>query len=151
MSITNKLFEEFFRGNIEAVKKRLSFLLKKKKDDPLLWFLKALVEVRDGLYNEALSSIEKSISINKTSYEAWFLKGIILRELKSYDDAIASFDEALNIRIREEGYLDYEIEIEKAKTYIAMGDKIKARQIISKIIDLVPEDTEIKNMLSEIG
>jgi len=151
MNITNELFQEFFRDNIEAVKKRLSMILKRKKDDPWLWFLKALIEMRQGLYNEALSAIEKSISLRKEFYEAWVMKGIILRGLKLYEEAIVSFNEAVKIRMNEDNYLDYEVEIEKAKTYIAMGDKSKTKQIINKILEINPEDDDIKSLLKEIG
>lgn len=150
MSITNELFQEFFNGNLEVVEKRLNIVLKRRKNDPWLWFLKALISKMKGLNKEALSAVENSINLKKDFYEALVLKGIILRELKFYEEAIKLFNEALKVRVDGDNYMDYEVEIEKAKTYIAIGNKNKAKQIINKILEINPEDDDIKSLLQKI-
>ncbi len=150
MSLTTKLFQEFFEGKIDLVKKRLDIILRKRKDDPWLWFLKALIEVKSKSYNEALEAVEEAIGLKKEFYEAWVLRGVILRNLEHFDDALFSFDQAIKLRMIEDNYEDYEIKIEKAKTYIKMGDKKRAKSIVDEILLINPEDDELKSLLEAL-
>lgn len=150
MNAISELFQDYFKGKIELVKRRLDRLLSRRKDDPMLWFLKALIETRQESYEDALKAVEEAIKLRKEFYEAWILRGSILRSLKLFREAIASFDEAIKIRLMEEDYDDYEVKVEKARTYIVMGDKIRAREIIIEILEINPEDDDVKALLNEI-
>ena len=141
----------FFEGDIQRAEIRLKQLIKKRPKDSRVWFLKGLIERAKGNNEEALEALDKAVEIQEKFIEAWILKGIVLRELKKFQDSLLAFNKAIEIQLIENDYEDYEILIEKAKTYFAMGKKKEAIDILKKVEEINPEDEDLKNMLSNLS
>jgi len=150
MNLMEQILEAFFEGKIIEAERKLNRLLETRKDDPQAWFLKSFIEKNKGNNEEALKAIEHAISMSKNYTEAWVLKGIILRNLARYKESLDAFDKAMELQLLYENYEDYEILIEKAKTYLEMGDRKKALEIINKVMEINPEDDEINKLLKSI-
>ena len=58
-------------------------------------------QLEDGQYEDALSSFERAISLNKNDPDLWNLMGIVLRSLGRYDEAVECFDKSLEIDPRD--------------------------------------------------
>ena len=58
-------------------------------------------QLEDGQYEDALSSFERAISLNKNDPDLWNLMGIALRSLGRYDEAVECFNKSLEIDPRD--------------------------------------------------
>ena len=58
-------------------------------------------QLEDGQYEDALSSFERAISLNKNDPDLWNLMGIVLRSLGRYDEAVECFNKSLEIDPRD--------------------------------------------------
>ncbi len=151
MDLVEQAINDFFEGEYEKAEKKLRRLIKSRKNDPWVWFLKGLIDRKKGDNSEALDALETAIKLRKDFVEAWVLRGIILRDLKRFKDALIAFDTAIEIQISNDDYNDYELMLEKAKTYIEMGDKNKARRIIDMVKEINPEDDELKDLEAKLS
>ena len=151
MDAIDKAFNIFFDGKIKEAKEFTKRLLKHRKKDPRLWLLKSLIDREEGMIEDALESVDRAIELKPNYVEAWIFKGIILRLLDQYEEAIRAFEEAMKIQLNEEGYEDYELLIEEARTYIMMGDKRKALEILEKVSEINPEDDDLKELLGGLS
>ena len=58
-------------------------------------------QLEDGQYEDALSSFERAISLNKNDPDLWHLMGTVLRSLGRYDEAVECFNKSLEIDPRD--------------------------------------------------
>ena len=58
-------------------------------------------QLEDMLYEDALNSFERAISLYQNDPDLWNLKGIALRSLGRYNEAVECFNKSLEIDPRD--------------------------------------------------
>lgn len=64
---------------------------------PEAWYAKAVALQRNGKWEDALASINKSIEANSRDFDYWLKKGEILSHMGRFKEAVSAFDEAIKI------------------------------------------------------
>ena len=80
-----------------AISLYLKIILKENKNSNVFYLLGAAY-VQLGLFEKALSNLEKSITLNPNNSHSHNVKGIALNALVQYEDAIVSYKEAINLK-----------------------------------------------------
>jgi len=151
LDIVERAINMLLDGEIERAEKQLKKLLKYRRNDYRVWFLKSLIEVKKNESKDALKSIDKALDLNKKFVEGWILRGKILRKLTKYSEAIIAFKEAIKIQEEEDFYNDYEIWIEIAATYFDMGNIKKAFEVAKIVEEINPMDTDLEQLMRKLN
>jgi Flp pilus assembly protein TadD len=61
--------------------------LKIEPSNPMAWYAKGMILIRQGVYEEALKKLSVSIELDPAFADAWHYKGIVLQYLGENDDA----------------------------------------------------------------
>ncbi|MHA1615834.1 MAG: tetratricopeptide repeat protein [Candidatus Njordarchaeales archaeon] len=150
MDIVERAINLFFLGKVRQAENILEDIFNSRKNDPRIWFLKALIEKSKGNLLPALNSIEKALELKRDYVEAWTLKASIAREANNFGEALRAIDEALTIIYKQDDYEDYELLIEKAKILYLMGNIRAAQRILIKVLEINPEDMDLQDLLEKI-
>ena len=150
MDIVERAINLFFLGKTKQAEKILEDLLDMRRTDPRVWFLKALIDRFNHKLKDALIAIKKATDLRKDFMEAWVLRAIIAEDLRDYEEALMAIDEAINLSLRLDDYEDYELLIEKAKILYLMGKSKEAKNILSHVQELNPEDVDMKDLLKKL-
>ncbi|MGQ4891871.1 MAG: tetratricopeptide repeat protein [Candidatus Njordarchaeia archaeon] len=151
MDILNTAYKLYFDGELGRAKEIVEKLKKKRKNDYRLWLLDALIKNKEKRYEDSLESVNKSLDIKSDNHEAWILKGHILVKLNDFEEALYAFNTAIEIQMEMDNYIDYESMIEKLKILIKLGKTKKARDLLKKLKEIIPEDEELQVIEKKLG
>ena len=109
-------------------------LLQNRKKQAQFW-LKYGQELSDSIrYTEALSAIERAVSLDETNVEALYAKGTCLAMLARYEEALETFEHAL---LLDENYVP--AWDGKAWALGILGRKAEALAAVNRALELDPE------------
>ncbi len=134
-------------GNYESAKE--NFLIAANSQNystPENAFLNlAVLEVKFKRLDNALRYIEKGLTKNSEFVSLYNLKGSIYEEKGFYKKAVYNYERALQLsRVK-----DISIKINIARGYIKMGQRIKALNLLEKMLGEAPS-AEIRNIISKM-
>lgn len=98
-----------------------------------------------GNISRASEEYQKALTINPSFSPAQFCLGIISFDQKDYENAISYFNKAIK---NNSEYKDAFIWL--GKTYITQGKKEKAKEAFVKVLELEPDNSEVKSYLKEL-
>lgn len=76
---------------------KIEVVSEESKQQALFW-LEYCRQLSDSIrYAEALSAIERALSLDETKVEAWYAMGTCLAMLARYNEALEAFDHALSL------------------------------------------------------
>ncbi|MFH1116272.1 MAG: tetratricopeptide repeat protein [Pseudomonadota bacterium] len=128
-------------GRPEKALETLSRDLRSARDDVPNLVLRARAHILLGDYDEAERSLKQAVEIAPEHAEAYLYFGVAAMHRKLMDEALGYFNRALALdRNLVEAYK------ERARTFIRLGDNVRAACDLSEAADLDPADAEIFSM-----
>ncbi|MEN8153665.1 MAG: tetratricopeptide repeat protein [Acidobacteriota bacterium] len=108
----------------------------------------AMLELKKGKNNSALRYIEKGITKNSEFTQLYNLRGTIYEMKGFYKKAVQSYERALLLSSAD----NVSLRINIARSYLKMGQKIKARNLLEKMLGEAPSENikkQIRSMIKE--
>jgi tetratricopeptide (TPR) repeat protein len=124
------------RREPELALKRASALVSERPNELWTWSLRSAVYEQMGLYDEALSDIDKAIEIEFNEPCSHYEKAGIYLEIKDYYSALASLSDAIDVgNSLNFPYYDSSCRFKRAFCYCIIGDFEAAEADLHKVED----------------
>lgn len=126
------------RQDKKAALDSLQELLAKHPDDRRLWSLQASIHARSKIYNAAIKSIDRAISLSHTPRQKaayFYQRGRYNLQNNDAVSAISDFGEALENDDQIDPTFAQEVYFHRAESFIRLGKKQEALADVSNIQD----------------
>jgi len=123
-------------GEVEAIS-MLDSLSKSYPSNTGILFFKIFIQAEHGMNQEALTNVERLISVQPDSADNWILKGQILQGLERQQDACTAFDKALKLNPSRTDVWGM-----KASSLSKLGQYDESLTLMNKVIELSPNAAE---------
>lgn len=123
-------------GEVDAIS-MLDSLSKSYPSNTGILFFKVFIQAEYGMYQEALTNVERLISVQPDSADNWIAKGQILSGLARHQDACTAFDKALKLNPSRTDVWGM-----KAASLGFLGQYDESLTLMSKAIELYPNVAE---------
>ncbi len=139
--VRDKCLVYFQTGRPEKALEALSKDSRSPTDDVPYLVLRARAHILLGDYDKAERSLKRAVEIAPEHAAAYLYFGVAAMHRKLMDEALGHFNRALALdRNLVEAYK------ERARTFIQLGDNVRAASDLSAAADLDPADAEIFSM-----
>jgi protein O-GlcNAc transferase len=86
------------KGQLKSAINLYSKIILKDNTNSNVFYLLGTAYIQLGLFEKALSNLEKSINLNPNNSHSYNVKGIALNALKKFEEAIVSYKHAIKLR-----------------------------------------------------
>jgi cyclophilin family peptidyl-prolyl cis-trans isomerase/tetratricopeptide (TPR) repeat protein len=109
-------------------------------------------EERDGLYQDAVSTLEEGLAINDGNARAWLRLGQIYQQLERYDDAVGAFESARAQDPQGRVAPGWNLDLLIARALFESGNTAQAEAMAQQALQTAPEEArpQINQLLSQI-
>ena len=142
---TSKLIEIFRKGDFNKTLEICNFLLKKFSNEPFLYNLKGMTEIKLSEFDNSLKSFKKAIDINSNYVEAYNNLSTSYINLGQFEKAITYLETATKIK---PNYSNAFNNLALAQT--DLGKYNDALRNLNKILDLEPNYPGVKENIIKI-
>lgn len=143
--LRTELAKVYIPDNLEKAKEQLAKAIELKSDYVDALYQNALIKEREGNLGEAIKAMENLVLNNSLNAELRFQLGRLYYNNNQLSDSIAVFETVLQIFPNHSNAL-YSLGVAWQKK----GNSAKARSYFEKVLELNPDNQEVKARLAEL-
>ncbi len=91
----------------------------------------------EGLYENALDDFDSAVERDERNAKAYYYRGMVRDSMEEYDAALTDFGKSLEMVPYQ-----FEVLLARARTWLKLGQPIKAQQDCEAALNLAPDDPE---------